>query len=377
MDKQNYILKESEIQELRKSFSRLKSKSKKELEQKIFQRKRVLKSFDLLLKAILLYFVDQLSFQRLSDAMACRYKIVMSDTAWRKQFLKAAPILLEWAQKGQAEENASTVHPTVLGCSCVYAIDATDLPMQGGNATARRVHTLFSLSQHRSTYVDVSDRHGGESLTRFPLHQGALYLADRAYGRTPQLAYAIEQQAHVITRISPLQTTFYTTPDCKEKISFPSLLEGDSFSTFGYFKWKKIVYHVRLLGQKLPQEKQALSEKRVRRRASRNQRKLSDETLEYTKWIFLATTLADSYSDIEIIQTYRLRWQIELHFKRIKSFLNFHKIRRSCDAYQDGIVFLWIALSFLLASLQLRLLCFSNFSISEYNAFSLAKIASL
>lgn len=373
MDKQNYTLREFEIQVLKKNFSLLKAKLSKELEDRILKRKRVLKSLDLLMKAIFLLLTEQLSFQRLSDRMASLYGVVMSDTAWRKQILKAAPILAEWVLAQQGIEKSKNSSDTVLGCTSVYAVDATDLPVQGGDATSRRVHTVFSICERRCVYTDVTDRHGGESLTRFSLRRGALYFADRAYGRTPQLAYAMEQKAYVVTRIAPQHVAFYTAPDCREKISFSSLLNGETFSSAAYFKWNRKVYHVRLLGAKLPEEKRAAAEKRLRRKASRNQRRLSKDTLKYAGWVFLATTLPDTCSDAEILEAYRLRWQIELHFKRVKSLLNFHKLRRSCDVYKNGIVSLWLTVSFLISCVQLWILRLTEFSISDFNAFSLAK----
>ncbi len=373
MDKQNYTLREFKIQALKEYIFSQEDKLAKELEHRIFKRKRILKSVNLLIKAIFLYFCDQLSFQRLSDVMACRYNVVMSDTAWRKQFLKAAPILLEWTQQQQEQEKLETLGEIQPDCPSVCAIDATDFPVQGGNGTAIRVHTQFSVTEHRCVYAEITDRHGGESLIRFPLRPGELYLADRAYGRTPQLAYALEQKAHFLTRISPNQVTFYTDSDCREKISFPDLMKETSFSTVGYFKRNQQVYYVRLFGAELPKEKQKAAEKRVRRKSNRNQCKLSDRTLAYSKWIFFASTLPDSSSNAELLETYRQRWQIELHFKRIKTFLNFRKIRRSSTVYKDKIVALWLAISFLFASMQLQILCLTNFSISDFNAFSLAK----
>ena len=279
MDKQNYTLRELEIQVLKENCSLLKGELINELEDRILKRKRILKSLNLLIKAIFLYITEQLSFQRLSDIMACQYGVVMSDTAWRKQILKAAPILVEWVLQKQGIMNVDSDGETVLGHPHAYAIDATDLPVQGGDATSRRMHIIFSICEHRCIYTEVTDRHGGESLTRFPLRQDALYFADRAYGRTPQIACAIEQKAHVVTRISPHHVALYSTPDCREKIAFTSLLEGENFSAAAYFKWDKKVYPIRLLGVKLPQEKQAAAEKRARRKANRSQRKISAETM--------------------------------------------------------------------------------------------------
>lgn len=372
MDKQNYTLRDFEKQVLKENFTYLKGRLISELENRILKRKRVLKSMDLLMKAIFLYISEQLSFQRLADIMACQHDVVMSDTAWRKQLLKAAPILMEWCVQQQENTEAESSGATVFN-RAAYAIDATNLPVQGGNTTSRRMHTVFSLCEHRCVYAEVTDHRGGESLTRFPLEQDALYFADRAYGRTSQIAYAIEQKAHVVVRISPRHVALYTDSDCWKKISFKTLLEKESFSALAYFKHNKKVYHIRLLGAKLPKEKQAAAEKRARRKANRKQHKISTETVRYAQWVFLATTLPCTCSDTEILEAYRLRWQIELHFKRVKSLLNFHKLRRSCNNYKNRIVSLWITISSLISCVQLWILQLTNFSISDFNAFSLAK----
>lgn len=246
MDKQNYTLRDIEKQALKSYYPRLKKDLAKELEAKLFKRKRVLKSVEQLLQGIYLYFAEQLSFQRVSDIMACQYDITMSDTAWRKQFLKAAPILYEAVERllMQEEGVAPDMHNGVLGCESAYAIDATELTEQGGKTTEMRIHTLFSITGHKCTSSKITDQHVGESLTHFKLHKDALYFADRAYGKTPQLAYALEHQSNFVIRIAPHMVKFFTRPDCREKIMFPRLMQGTSFSTVGYFKRDKDKFYV-------------------------------------------------------------------------------------------------------------------------------------
>lgn len=373
MDKQNYTLRTIKSQDIKTIFSKLERELVKKLEAKILRRKRVLKSLTHLLRAVSLYFSDHLSFQRLSDVMACRYGILMSDTAWRKQFLKAAPILLEAMEACQKGETSRSVETSsILGCASAYAIDATDLSVQGGKTTSVRIHTQYSISKHCCTCVDITDHHGGETLKRFTLHENAVYLADRAYGKTPQLAYALDQKADFLIRIAPRLVRFFSDPKCTSRISFPDLMQKPAFSVTAFFKYQKKVYSVRLVGTMIPQEKQLTAEKRVRRKAWRKQRPLSSYVLEAAKWLILVTSLPYSFPREQLIQAYRLRWQIELHFKRIKSFLHLRKIKRSRSAYIQNIVPLWLAFSFLLASLQLQILQMTDFSISDFNAFSLA-----
>lgn len=377
MDKQNYTRKTLTKQELKKHFSQQTKALKKALEKRnLIRRKRVVKDISLLLTAIRLYFIRSLSFQRLAEVMACEYGTAMSATAWRKQFYKLSDVLgkdIETIPPGRP--STSDGNAQILGHTRVYAADATDFPKEGRQGTDRRVHTLYSLSEHRCIFAQSTDCHGGESLARFPLQPGALYFADRAYGRTPQLAYAIDQKADFVIRLSPHTVRLFTSPDCTQKISFPSLMADMSKTTFSlpcFFKHKGKLYTMRLIGSKLPEDKHPQAVKRVSRKASRNQRSASPQALENAKWMFLATSLPDSFSIEQILHAYRLRWQIELHFKRTKHFLNFHKIRRSSPSYSSMIVSLWLAVAFFLASLQLFILRLSNFSISDFRAFSLA-----
>ena len=376
MDKQNYTLSGKEAQEIKGYYSHLEEELIRKAGAKILKRKRVLKHLKDLISAIYLYFVKELSFQRLSDVMSCKYGIVMSDTAWRKQILKAAPIL--WEEMKAIQEKTAVPRDKdrkVLKCSSVYAIDATDIPAQGGTTTARRIHTQFSLTEHRCTFAEVTDCHGGENLKRFSLKKGALYFADRAYGRTPQLAYALDQGAHFLIRIAPHQVKFFRDPECQDPFSFPDIfLEKTVFSTIVYFKRNKKVYHVRILGRKLPEEKQAQAEKRVRRKANRNHRKASAQAIEASKWLILATSFPETktFSTEALCEQYRLRWQIELHFKKLKTLLRLRKFRRSSDRYQDAMSFLWLTLASWIALLQLRIFSLIHFFISDFYAFSLA-----
>jgi hypothetical protein len=58
--------------------------------------------------------------------------------------------------------------------------------------------------------------------------------------------------------------------------------------------------------------------RRIERRASKKQIKTKDETWEYAKYVAVFTTELASPKET-ILEWYRVRWQIELSFKRLKS----------------------------------------------------------
>ena len=87
-------------------------------------------------------------------------------------------------------------------------------------------------------------------------------------------------------------------------------------------------FPVRLVACALPQEQAEQARRRVRRKAQKNQVKLTQESLLVAGFVLLITNLpAAQWSAHQIVQLYRLRWQVELYFKRLKSILQLDHLR--------------------------------------------------
>jgi len=68
------------------------------------------------------------------------------------------------------------------------------------------------------------------------------------------------------------------------------------------------------------QEAIALAQMTLRRRANKHGEELQPQTLEYAKYVMLFSTFPESsFADTDILEWYRIRWQVELVFKRFKS----------------------------------------------------------
>src|SRR5205823_14390923 len=62
--------------------------------------------------------------------------------------------------------------------------------------------------------------------------------------------------------------------------------------------------------------------RKARRDAQREGYQISKATLEAADWIILVTSLSrDEFSTKDVLDLYRLRWRIELGFKRLKSLI--------------------------------------------------------
>ena len=77
---------------------------------------------------------------------------------------------------------------------------------------------------------------------------------------------------------------------------------------------------LRLAAIKKPAHAAEKSRRTARREAQRGGHTVSKETLEAADWVLIVTSLPqDGYSTDDILDLYRLRWRIELAFKRLKS----------------------------------------------------------
>lgn len=78
--------------------------------------------------------------------------------------------------------------------------------------------------------------------------------------------------------------------------------------------------------RKTPEATEA-TQKTLRTQASRKQKTLDPRSLTAAEFLVLGTSLsAEGYPAEEVLAAYRLRWQIERAFKRLKSLIHIDKL---------------------------------------------------
>lgn len=192
--------------------------------------------------------------------------------------------------------------------------------------------------------IKVTDHHTPESLTHFPFQKGDLILADAGYGTAKNYIYAQEQHADVILRITPKTFCLYDADG--EKLSLVSLLkqaqkQGKGLvDVFGFCRYKNKTGCVRIVAQQLPKEQADKARKKKQRKAVKNQRSITQDTLFCAGYIVLITTLGAEYSGEEILHLYRSRWQIELLFKRFKQNFSITVAKAGSKQYAETMILL-------------------------------------
>ena len=79
---------------------------------------------------------------------------------------------------------------------------------------------------------------------------------------------------------------------------------------------------LRLIAVKLPKAKACEAVRAARQDAKSAGRQIQEGTLIAAEWTILVTSLKpDEYSADQVLELYRLRWRIEIAFKRLKSVI--------------------------------------------------------
>lgn len=220
--------------------------------------------------------------------------------------------------------------------------------MGGRNAKAAlKIQTLYSAVNHSITHLDITSgvTHDTLALPEMigTLSEKELFLADLGYFDTSQLQKIGEKNFF----ISRIKTNLKLFKAISEKHSIYEQLDvtGILKKSADYIDQEVYVgtnarskLKVRLVGTKLPTE---VAHKRIRKAIVQNDgAAISENKREILHWNLMITNIDATTLDTTIItELYRLRWQIELLFKVLKSTFSIDKIHVAKTKYVESILY--------------------------------------
>jgi len=217
----------------------------------------------------------------------------------------------------------------------VRVVDGSVVTTPGQQASDYRIHLGFDLARMRVADVQLTPTSEGESLQRHIQGHGEVLLADRGYGKPPQITAALSEGAHVVVRIHyqtmPLESSKGGRLDT---LSLLETLDSHEIGDWSVFlRHGKRRFPLRLVAVKKSRAAVEQAIAKARRKAEKNGTINPDpRSLRAAQYTYLLTDLtSDEISAVQVLELYRLRWQIELAFKRIKSLLNLNLRARSDD----------------------------------------------
>jgi transposase len=110
---------------------------------------------------------------------------------------------------------------------------------------------------------------------------------------------------------------------------------------------------VRLCAIRKTPEAIVATSKRICRQESKRQEKVSPEAKAFNEYIIVVTSLPETISIEQVLEIYRLRWQIEIHFKRLKSILDCGELPKRNDnsvkAWLNGKLMIALLIEFIIS----------------------------
>jgi hypothetical protein len=229
----------------------------------------------------------------------------------------------------------------------VRAVDSTLVQEPGRKGRQWRIHYSLSIPSLRCDHFELTAAQGtgtGESLSRVPVQEGDLVLADRGYCKAGGIIEVSRQGAAVIVRLHTSSLRLWD----EQGEAFPLLERVQSITEAGpEVAWPVWVQskQQRIAGRlcvvrKSEQATQAALRK-IRRKSQQGGPQPRPETLVFAAYVMVFTTLPEETFDAtEVLEWYRSRWQIELLFKRLKTIAgiaHLHKYdERSARAWLYG-----------------------------------------
>jgi hypothetical protein len=297
-----------------------------------FARARKIRSPLQLLQLVLLYCGQDLSLRSCAGEVA-KLQGYLSDTAvtkrlaacvvWIKSLLKRVFGLDKQINNGSLN---------------FIVIDGSTVQEPGAKETTYRLHVAIDLMSLTLREVNVTTDKVGESLDHYQLTAGDVALVDRGYNQPKSLVPLIDRGGHVVLRYNPHSMTLYER--CNEpkgvKIDWEQRIrdlngQPGAIPVYLCHQDKRIEGVVHAMP--LPPEQAAQARRKAKQRARDKGRTASQKTLMLSGWVLIFTSLPEALLDTKsIAELYRVRWQVELVIKRLKSLLDIDRLRARKDS---------------------------------------------
>jgi hypothetical protein len=286
---------------------------------------RNIKNGEELLRVILAYSMEDLSL-RSTAAWSTQTDLELKDTSLLHRLRKAPPLLERVLAHLLTQQLKAQAAPGPQ-----FRIqDATVLSIPGSEGTDYRLHVVYDPAQCCLRRVEITDHQGGERLDRDRPQPGDLVCGDRGLARASGIHAVTAAKAYVLLRMHWQNIRLENAQG--QGFDLDTILkraEAGDTGTIVYVPHPgKAPVPARLIVRPLPTEAANRHRQRLRRNAAKKGRTPSAMALRLAGYFCLLTTLPLAVaSDAVVLELYRIRWQIEMFFKRCKGLLHFDHLR--------------------------------------------------
>ena len=309
------------------------------------KRSRRISAGETLLRLALWYGPCGLSLRSAAALAAGTETAHLSDVALLKRLAGAA----DWLEAIVAAVLADRQGAIVAETRDLVLLDGTAISGPGSSGTDWVLHSRYQPG-HGFSGFDLTDRHGAETLERHRFNPGEIVIADRIYARGKGLRHVLEQQADFIVRAG--WRSLALRDEHGQLFDLLARLKDLQAGEIADFQVDVAVGRcklpIRLVVQARQDDQAQASLQRVKRKAQKNGRAGDPRSQEAARYMIIATSLdPENHPAASILALYKMRWQIELAFKRLKSLLNIDRL----PARNANLARAWLNAHLLLALL--------------------------
>jgi hypothetical protein len=294
-----------------------------------FRRPRGVRSAEDLLRLALMYGAGKLSFRGVAAEATALDVASISDVAVLKRFRKCGDwlaVILDHLLAARAGVSGDATVPRLA------LVDGSTVSVPGSGGSDWRLHARYEPAVGRFTDLLLTDASTAERLSCVAVRPGDVIVADRGYARVRNFAHVRAVGSDFITRIGWRSVKLFDA----QRQPFDPLAGLPAAGS-------EVVEHAvcigadatpaRLVIQRIPPEQVQRQQARLRRNASKKGHKTDPRTTLAAGYLMLLTSLpAETCPPERVAALYRLRWQIELAFKRLKSLGGFGDVPASDPA---------------------------------------------
>ena len=249
----------------------------------------------------------------------------------------------------------------------VRLVDGTGIGIAGpGGKAAFRLHAAFDLAARRFDALELTGGGEAESLARVTAGPGEVLVADRFYAKAKGVHQVVAQGGHVVIRRGLTACRLLGADGRKldakailalarahPTLDLPVLVpaaEGGGAAALP----------ARLIIRRKPEAAAERARVRAARKAARQGYAAQPKQIEAAAYFMLMTTLPPAAMSADAVcALYRLRWPIELAFKRLKSLMGLEEIDAREPRLAKAAVCAKLILAILAESLLGRVLALS------------------
>jgi hypothetical protein len=313
------------------------------------QRLRGIPSTDILLRMLLLHLGDGLSLKQTCNiARQAGWASISAVSLLNR--LRGSSQWLQWFCQELVSHHPGHIdlsRPEWLDGRRVKSIDATVVSEPGSTGADWRVHYCLELFDLLCEQVVLTDTHHGETVRNFSFSAGDVVVADRIYCSQTAVTELANARVDWVIRYRHKSISLRAGPDNPSPFDlFEHLSKVTDHTPSQWTVWSGQAESIplRLIALRKSPQAAEQARKKYLAKMSRRQAVVHEQTLQLQDYILLLSTMCDPAIEAhQILNLYRLRWQIEIAFKRLKSIMGLGHLPKydpkSCQAWLHGKLF--------------------------------------